>query len=69
MLRLLFGVGAVLLGLYGLLNPERGRVWGSAELWEEDPQDARAYTVRMNRTVSGLIILIGLAFIVRILIG
>jgi hypothetical protein len=68
MVRLLFGVGAVILGLYGLLKPEHGRVWGSAELWEEDPQDARAYTVRMNRTVSVLIILIGLTLIVGLLI-
>jgi hypothetical protein len=68
MLRFLFGVGAVFLGLYGLLNPERGRVWGSAELWEEEPQDARAYMVRMNRTVSVLIILVGLALIVGLLI-
>lgn len=68
MVKLLFGVGAVILGLYGFLNPDRGRAWGSTELWKENPEDAKAYTVRMNRVVSMLILLVGLAFVLFSLI-
>lgn len=59
----LVGVAVVLIGFYGLFNPESGRAWGGVRMWEEDPESAKEFTITANRMVSVLIVLSGFALI------
>jgi hypothetical protein len=60
----LLGAFSVLLGVYGIRNPDSGRVWGTRAMWEADPEGAKDRSRANNRILSILFVILGLLVIV-----
>lgn len=65
----ILGAIGLIIGIYGLLRPESGRVWGSPRYVQNNTEEAIEESAELNQMVSKLIILISSLMLIYPLIN
>ena len=60
----LLGIFGIIYGVHGLLKPESGRVWGSSKRIQNNPEEAVEDSVKFNRIVNIVVILLSLFILI-----